>query len=293
MNGAESTTARTGKSRRGLASPRRWRRPRLVVPAVAVAVWVVAVIVVPPLMSYSATESSTGDRLEAPSAAHWLGTDDFGRDILVRLLMGGRTSLEVGLTVTVVAAVLGTAIGICAGYLKGVRGLLMRINDGVMAFPAVMLAIGVIAVIGAGQWQTAAVLAVVYAPLFVRVAYGETLSLSRRKFIESAALAGVSRPMIMFRHILPNLTSAIVVQATYVFATSMLLEASLSFLGAGVQEPTPSLGGMINGGYQLIDIAWWMVAFPGIALAILVLAVSLLGDALSDMLGRNNSGVSE
>lgn len=289
MTGKDTTAVRTGKVR-----PRKnWRRPRLMVPATAVVVWVVAVLLVPPLMPYSATESSTGDRLQAPSGAHWLGTDDFGRDILVRLLTGGRTSLEVGLSVTVAAALLGTAVGICAGYLKGLRGVLMRINDGVMAFPAVMLAIGVIAVIGAGQWQTAAVLAVVYAPLFVRVAYGETLSLSRRKFIESAVLAGVSRPMIMIRHILPNLMSAVVVQATYVFATSMLLEASLSFLGAGVQEPTPSLGGMINGGYQLIDIAWWMVVFPGVALAILVLAVSLLGDALSDLMGRNTSGVSE
>lgn len=273
----------TTKTNRRFWAGQNWR---LTLPVAVVVLWAVAAIFIPMFLPFSATQSDLVQRLQGPSARHWLGTDDFGRDILTRVLVGGRISLEVGVTVTIVSASIGTLVGVIAGYMGVWRAILMRINDGIMAFPAVLLAIGVIAVIGAGQWQTAAVLAVVYIPLFVRVAYAETLSLSRRRFVEAAVVIGVRRSRMMFKHLLPNIVGVIIVQATYVFATSILLESSLSFLGAGVQEPTPSLGGMISDGYPLIDIAWWMVVFPGVALAILVLALSLAGDALSDKFGR-------
>jgi peptide/nickel transport system permease protein len=279
----------------GPPSTRRRRRVplRLLIPATLVLAWIVATGIGPMLLPFSPTRSDLYVRLRPPSAAHWLGTDEFGRDVLTRVLVGGRVSLQVGLSVVVLAASAGTAIGLCAGYFRGARGVLMRINDAVMSFPAVMLAIAVIAVIGAGQWQTAGVLAVVYTPLFVRVVYGETLSLSKRKFVQATALIGASRWRILWRHVFPNLSSAIIVQASYVFATAILLEASLSFLGAGVQPPTPSWGGMINAGYPLMAVAWWIVVFPGVALATLVLALSLAGDALSDLLGRGADEAAE
>ncbi|WP_416153262.1 ABC transporter permease [Sulfitobacter sp. OXR-159] len=226
-----------------------------------------------------------------PGAQFPLGTDLLGRDLLARILYGARTSLIIGLVANGVALVIGTLIGITAGYFRGFIGsALMRLTDLMMAFPALLLAICLAAIFQPSLWIVALVIATVNWVQTARVIYTETSSLSQREFIAAEKTLGAGHLRILFRHILPHLVPMIIVWGTLGISTTVLLEATLSYLGVGVQPPTPSWGNIIFENQTYFQAAPWLVFFPGLAIVILALAFNLVGDALRDVLDPTQRG---
>jgi len=216
-----------------------------------------------------------------PNEKYWLGTDLLGRDLLSRLLHGAQTSLVIGLVANGVSLVIGTLVGILAGYLRGWIGtILMRFTDLMMAFPALLLAIALAALFTPSLWIVAMVIAMVNWVQVARVVYSMTVALSEREFVEAVRSLGATRGRILFRHILPHLVPSIVVYGTLGIATTVLLEATLSFLGIGVQPPTPSWGNIIFENQSYFSTAPWLVFIPGAAIVMLAIAFNILGDAL-------------
>ncbi len=227
----------------------------------------------------------------APGAQFALGTDLLGRDLLTRILYGARTSLIIGLVANGVALIIGTFVGVTAGYFGGFWGsVLMRFTDLMMAFPALLLAICLAAIFQPSLWIVALVIATVNWVQTARVLYAETASLSEREFIAAERTLGASNIRILFRHILPHLTPTIIVWGTLGISTTVLLEATLSFLGVGVQPPTPSWGNIIFENQTYFQAAPWLVFFPGVAIVTLALAFNLVGDALRDVLDPTQRG---
>jgi peptide/nickel transport system permease protein len=238
-----------------------------------------------PLISrYDPLAIDPARRLRPPSAANWLGTDDLGRDVFSRVVYGGRTSLLVSTSVAIICVSLGSLLGLLAGYFRRLDGPLMRVMDGVMAFPGVLLAIAVITGIGPGLASVIVALSLVYTPAVGRLMRGSTLMIKELPFVEAARGIGVSDPAILWRYIFRNATSSLVVQATAVVASAILAEAALSYLGAGIDPEAPSWGGMLRDGQRLVGRAWWLVLAPGAALFLSVLALNLVGDTLRDAL---------
>ena len=226
-----------------------------------------------------------------PSAQFPLGTDLLGRDLLTRILYGARTSLIIGLVANGVALVIGTLVGITAGYFRGFIGsVLMRLTDLMMAFPALLLAICLAAIFQPSLWIVAMVIATVNWVQTARVIYAETSSLSQREFIAAERTLGAGHMRILFRHILPHLVPMIIVWGTLGISTTVLLEATLSYLGVGVQPPTPSWGNIIFENQTYFQAAPWLVFFPGLAIVSLALAFNLVGDALRDVLDPTQRG---
>lgn len=226
-----------------------------------------------------------------PSAQFPLGTDLLGRDLLTRILYGSRTSLIIGLVANGVALVIGTLVGITAGYFRGFIGsVLMRLTDLMMAFPALLLAICLAAIFQPSLWIVAMVIATVNWVQTARVIYAETSSLSQREFIAAERTLGAGHVRILFRHILPHLVPMIIVWGTLGISTTVLLEATLSYLGVGVQPPTPSWGNIIFENQTYFQAAPWLVFFPGLAIVSLALAFNLVGDALRDVLDPTQRG---
>jgi peptide/nickel transport system permease protein len=226
-----------------------------------------------------------------PSEKFWLGTDLLGRDLLSRLLYGARTSLIIGVVANGAAVLIGTLLGVVAGYVRGVVGAaIMRFTDLMMAFPALLLAIALAAIFAPSLWIVAMVIALVNWVQIARVIYTETTALAEREYIEAARALGAHWPRILFLHILPHLIPTILVYATLGIATTVLLEATLSFLGIGVRPPTPSWGGIIFESQSYFLSAPWLVFFPGIAIMALALAFNLVGDALRDVLDPTQRG---
>ena len=224
------------------------------------------------------------NRLQPPSSTNWLGTDDSGRDLLSRILYGGRVSLLIGITVTVAAALFGTLLGLAAGYYDRLDSWIMRAMDGLMAFPSILLAIAIMVSLGAGARNVWIALVIVYTPTIARLVRSSTLVLRQQAYVESARSIGLGNGSILIKYIFPNSLSPLIVQCTFVIAFSIIAEASLSFLGAGVDPQTPTWGNMLRDGQRMMQIAWWSAIFPGLALVILVLSLNLLGDALRDAL---------
>jgi peptide/nickel transport system permease protein len=228
-----------------------------------------------------------------PNHLYWLGTDLLGRDILSRLIYGARTSLFIGLVANGIAVAVGTLVGLSAGFLRGwVGAILMRFSDLMMAFPALLLAITLAAIFRPSIWIVALVIAMVNWVQIARVIYAETVALSARDFVEVERALGASSLRILFSHLLPHLMPTILVWSTLGISTTVLLEATLSYLGIGVQAPTPSWGNIIFESQTYFSSAPWLVLFPGIAIILLSLSFNLLGDALRDELdpilkGRN------
>ncbi|MER8366145.1 ABC transporter permease [Mesorhizobium sp. M0306] len=226
-----------------------------------------------------------------PGAQFWLGTDLLGRDLLTRLLFGARTSLIIGIVANGVALLIGTLVGITAGYFRGwIGSALMRFTDLMMAFPALLLAICLAAVLQPSLWIVAMVIALVNWVQTARVIYTETSSLAEREFIDAERTIGASAPRILFRHILPHLLPTIIVWGTLGISTTVLLEATLSYLGIGVQPPTASWGNIIFENQTYFQAAPWLVFFPGAAILALALAFNLVGDALRDILDPTQRG---
>ncbi|MFM7172076.1 MAG: ABC transporter permease [Caldilinea sp.] len=248
--------------------------------------FVVFCSVAAPLLSpYDPIQIDIPQRLQAPSWAHLFGTDEFGRDLLTRVLYGGRPVLLTSLLSVLAAAMAGTAIGTLAGYLGGqVDNLLMRLIDVMLSFPAVLLAILIVAALGTGVPN--AIIAVTFSlvPTFARVARALALSLTLEQFVVASHAIGATGPQIIWRHLLPNLLPPIIVQATAMLAIAVAFASALSFLGLGVEPPTPDWGLMVSEGQRLIYDALWVPFFPGLAITLTVLAVNFLGDGLRDRL---------
>ncbi|HTO49093.1 MAG TPA: ABC transporter permease [Burkholderiales bacterium] len=223
-------------------------------------------------------------RLKAPSALHWFGTDMLGRDVYSRVVYGARVSLAVGIAVALVSTLLGLAIGLVTGFVRAVDPVVMRVMDGLMSIPSVLLAISLIALTRASVGNVIAAITLAEVPRVVRLVRSLVLTLREQPFVEAAVAAGTPLPRILLRHILPNTTAPLLVQGTYVCASAMITEAILSFIGAGTPPNIPSWGNIMAEARSLFQIAGYLILFPGICLSLTVLAVNLLGDGLRDAL---------
>ena len=230
-------------------------------------------------------EVDVASRLQPPSAAHWFGTDELGRDVLSRVVLGAAVSLRVGLVAVGIALVAGVTIGLVAGfYGRWVDDALMRAMDVLFAFPAFLMAIAVLAVLGPGTTNAMVAIGIVYTPIFARVTRSAVLSVREEVFVRASRSVGASDGRLLLHHVLPNAAPPIIVQASVSLAFAVLAEAALSFVGLGTQPPAPSWGRMLAEGRGFIDLAWWMAVFPGLAIVVTVLAFNLLGDGLRDVL---------
>jgi peptide/nickel transport system permease protein len=259
-------------------------------PTAAVAAFVLLAIVVVAVFDETfapqgPNEQDIPTRLEPPSWRHPFGTDNFGRDILSRVILGASVSLKVGFLSVGLALVAGTLIGLLAGYYgRWVDDVLMRLMDMLFAFPAVLLAIAILAIRGAGTSNTIIAIAVVYVPIFARVTRASVLGVREEVYVRASRSVGASDFRLLTRHVLPNAAPPIIVQASISLAFAVLAEAALSFLGLGTQPPNPSWGLMLSEGREFISQAWWLAFFPGMAIFVTVLCFNLLGDGLRDVL---------
>jgi peptide/nickel transport system permease protein len=260
------------------------RRKLVLISLFILLVMVVAAVGAPWLAPYSPRKMDIAHRLAAPSAAHWFGTDEFGRDVLTRCMYGAQLSLTVGLLVVFVSLILGTILGVVSGYVRRLDGLLMRVTDALMAFPDILLAIALMAALGASLTDVVIALSTVYTPRVARVARGAVLVLRELQFIEAAEALGASSRRVIVVHLLPNLLSPLLVQGTFVFAFSILTEAALSFLGAGVPPTSATWGNMIATAQEYMQNADWLILAPGLCIVLTVLSLQAVGDGLRDAL---------
>lgn len=232
---------------------------------------------------YLPNKSNYRDVLTSPSATFWFGTDAFGRDIASRVIHGTRVSLGIGFYVALLTGIFGTLLGTLASYVRWLDALIMRTLDGLMAFPGVLLAIALASALGPSAINSIIALTIAYMPRTARVVRAAVMVVQGTQYVEAAQAAGAGHGRIIFRYILANALSPVIVQLTYVFAVSVIAEAILSFLGVGPPPPAPSLGNIIADGRTYIQEAWWIAVFPGMAIALIVLGLNLMGDGLRDI----------
>ncbi len=231
-------------------------------------------------------------RLSPPGGAHWLGTDEFGRDVLSRLMAGASTSAWISLLTVILAVGAGTALGVFTGFVRGwVDRVLMAFNDALLAFPGILLALGLLAVFGANKYGIIFALGIAYIPSVARVVRGTVLSLREREFVEASRVMGNSEAYTMWRHILPNCIAPLTVLATSLFGWVLLAESALSFLGLGVPPPAPTWGNMLAASRAFIAQAAWLGIFPGLCISLTLLGINLLGDAVRDRLDPRMRGI--
>ncbi len=233
---------------------------------------------------YDPQELSVRERIEAPSMEHWFGTDGFGRDVYARTLHGSKVSLRVAASVAVLVSVIGVTLGILVGYNRMADNIVMRIMDGLMSFPTLILALALVATLGSSLNNVVLVIVIVDTPSMTRIVRGVVLSLRERTYVEAARASGASTSRIMIFHIAPNTLAPVIVQASVFFAGAILTEAALGFLGVGIPEFIPSWGNIIASGRSYIRIGFWIAFFPGVFLGLTVLAANLVGDGLRDVL---------
>lgn len=252
---------------------------------------VLAAVAAPMLTAYSPTDQNIRQKLLPPVGQdgggweHPLGTDQLGRDLLTRVLFGARVSLAIGAVATILAALMGIVLGILSGYFAGrLDAAIMRVVDIQLAFPAILLALAVMVMLGPGIVNLVLVLGVTSWILFSRIIRADVLSMKHRDFMEAGRSIGATDGHLILKYVCPNLVGTITVLATLTLARTIISESSLSFLGLGIEPPTPSWGGMLSEGRSYLSVAWWITTFPGVALMLTVIGVSLLGDALRDTL---------
>ena len=254
-------------------------------------VLVVLVSVIGALVSpYEVNAISVRTMLKAPSAAHWFGTDHLGRDIATRVFHGLFISMLVGASVMAFATVAGTVLGTLSGYYRLLDGPIMRMMDALLAFPALLLALGIAAALGPGIMNIIIALGITYTPVTARIVGSSILVLREQEYIDAADTFGARDRWIILRHLLPNSLSPLLVQISAIFAYSVLAEAALSFLGVGLLPPTPSWGSIISDGRDFIVDGWWISLFPGLAIMTMVLSLNLIGDGLRDILDPRLKG---
>lgn len=241
-------------------------------------------VLAPLVAPYDPLQSNFRTRLLPPSPEHWFGTDHFGRDVLSRVIYGGRLSLEIGFLVVLATAVFGTLIGGCAGYFRSLDNPVMRLMDAWMAFPAILLAIAVSATLGSSVTNVVIALSLATTPHTARIVRASVLVVREMEYVEAARALGARDMRILFVHVLLNSTAPLIVRLTYVFAIAILAEAVLSYIGVGPPPPAPSFGNIIANGRDFMVEAPWVTIFPGIAIFIVVLGLNLLGDGLRDVL---------
>ncbi|MFA3835872.1 ABC transporter permease [Streptomyces aureus] len=270
----------------GSAKLRALRKNRLAMTGgVIAAVFVLAALLAPLVAPYDPAQPDFGNVLAAPDWSHWLGTDDLGRDQLSRVVFGARASMQVGVLAVILAFVVGVPLGLLAGYYgKLADSVVSRVTDTMLAFPFLVLAVGLAAVLGPSLTNATIAIGISQIPAVIRITRAETLRLKHVDYVAAAVANGGGDGTVLFRHILPNATSALVVQATVGIPAAIIGEALLSFLGLGVQPPEPSLGVMLSSAQSFLAPAPWMAVFPGLAVVAATLAFNLLGDGLRDVL---------
>lgn len=260
------------------------RRPLPVLGSALLIVLILSALFAPWLTPYDPFEMNVVDRLLPPNETYWFGTDAYGRDIFTRTLYGGRVSLVIGAAVAVAATVVGLLIGVVAGYFRTADAILMRVMDGLMAIPGILLAIALMSLTRASVWIVILAITIPEVPRVARLVRSVVLSVREQVYIQAASAVGTRFPRLMLRHILPNTFAPLIVQATYIAASAVLVESYLSFLGVGTPPEIPSWGNIIAEGRLYVQIAFWNILFPSIFLAVMVLSINILGDGLRDML---------
>lgn len=261
------------------------RNPVTVVSAAVLAVVVVVAVLANWIAPFGVNDIDVPNALRPPSGEHWFGTDELGRDVLSRVVVATQASMRVAVVSVAFAVVVGIAVGVIAGYRGGwVDTVFMRIVDVMFAFPVLLLALAVVAILGPGTTTTILAIGIVYTPIFARVARASTLSVRVEPYVQMSRAMGTGSLYILGRHIVPNIAGPLIVQTSLSLAFAILSEAALSFLGLGIQPPQPSLGRMIFDSQGFVTMAWWMAVFPGAAIFVIVLAFNLVGDGLRDVL---------
>lgn len=272
----------------GAPRARRWRwarkHPTLIVGALMLIVIAAISLAAPWIATHDPQDLDPIARMQPPSAEHYFGTDALGRDVFSRAVWGGRISLAVGVAVAILATVLGVLIGLTSGFVRWADGIIMRVMDGLMAIPGILLAIALMAVTQGSLTTVIVAITIPEIPRVARLVRSLALTLREQLFVEAAHAVGTRLPTILWRHVLPNMVAPLIVQATFVAASAVLIEASLSFLGVGIPAQTPSWGNMMAEGRNFVAVAFHIILYPGILLALTVLAINLLGDGLRDAL---------
>ena len=284
-----SSSPTASQPRQAPRQRRLWRRlrrnPRTLFGAAVLILIVIAAIFAEPLSPYAPNVQNLRNRLQAPSAEHWLGTDQFGRDVLSRIIFGGRVSLQVGFISVGIALLIGGAMGLAGGYYgKKLDSVLMAIVDVLLALPAFLLALAIIAALGPGLINVMIAVGIANIPGFARITRSAVLTVREQDYVTAALAAGSSDWRIISKHVVPNALSPVIVQVTLALAGAILSAAGLSFLGLGAQPPTAEWGSMLNSARPYIREAHWAVTFPGLAIVITVLALNFVGDGLRDAL---------
>ena len=262
----------------------------MIIGLVIFAVIVLSAVFIPMVNGVDPNVMDVVNRLKPPTAEHIFGTDEFGRDLFTRVLYGARSSLIVGCSVSLLACFFGTVIGIYSSYFKVADAVLMRICEGLTAIPGILLAIALMAALGASNTNVIIALTIVYTPSVARVVRSSALVAKGRLYVEAAKVQGASAGRILWKLILPNVISPLTVQASYIFAQAIISEASLSFLGAGIPAPAASWGNILQSSKAVISKSPWPMVFPGLAVVLCVLSLNLLGDGLRDYLDPRTAG---
>lgn len=278
------------KEQRQIRKERLLASPALLIGFVGFLLILLAAIFIPLFSSTDPNAMAVADRLKAPGGQYLLGTDEFGRDIFIRLMYGARVSLWVGGCVAVFSCLLGTVIGIYASYFRILDQILMRICDGLIAIPGILLAIALIAGLGASSWNVVIALTVVYTPSVARTVRASAMVIREQPYVEAAKVQGFGTFRILWKFILPGVISPLIVQASFIFAQAIISEASLSFLGAGVPAPAASWGNMLQASKLVFSKAPWTMLCPGISVILCVLSLNLFGDGLRDYLDPRVKG---
>ena len=278
------------REQRQIRRERFFSSPGLIMGLTVFILIVMAAIIIPAVANVDPNAMAIADRLKGPSLKHPFGTDEFGRDLMIRVLYGARVSLLVGGTVALLSCALGTVIGIYASYFKILDHILMRICEGLIAIPGVLLAIALMAALGAGNLNVIIALTIVYTPSVARIVRSSALVTREQPYVEAAKVQGAGSGRILRILILPGVISPLTVQASFIFAQAIISEASLSFLGAGIPAPAASWGNILQGSKQVLQKAPWTVIFPGLAVVLCVLSLNLLGDGLRDYLDPRTAG---
>jgi peptide/nickel transport system permease protein len=260
------------------------RRPLVVAGGVGLVVLIAAALMAPLFVGHDPLKVNLGKTLQSPSLLHLLGTDDLGRDVFGRLVYGARVSLQAGLFAVFFALVVGVGFGLAGGFAgRWLDESLMRVMDAILSFPSLVLALAITSALGASLMNAIIAIGIVYTPYFARLTRGQVLTVKQFEFIEAAHAEGASTLRIVLMHVLPNITAPIIAQSVLSMAGAIITEASLSFLGVGVQPPTPSWGGMLRMGYGYVDTAPWLSIAPGLAIFFTVLAFNFFGDGVQDV----------
>lgn len=280
----KETKNRLKKEQRRLAIRGFFNNKLAVTGGVITTIIVLLILLAPIIVSQDPYSMVVTDKLQGPSAEHWFGTDNFGRDLFSRVIYGLQNSMMVGFVVALITAIVGTIVGLYASYYRVLDGILMRICDSLMAFPAILLAIAIMAALGPTTLNVIIAVSIVYTPFIARTVRSSALVIREQTYIEAMEAQGAKSSRIIWKHMAINTLSPLIVQATFVFAEAIIVEAALSFLGVGVPAPEPTLGNILFDGKIFIYNAWWLVVFPGVFMILSVLGINLLGDGLRDVL---------